>query len=198
VVVATQMLESMIIEERPTRAEVTDVASAVFDGVDAVMLSGETAVGKHPVTVVKQMVKILAETEKSAYSNTQPIFYKDSQNVSQAIASAATLMAGAMNAQLMIVPTDSGRTAELMSRHRLEIPILALTTNFGTATRLALRFGVTSTYIPVIDDFEAMLDTAREKALESGLIEKGDYCILTAGHPFNEHGKTNLIKAIQL
>ena len=196
VVVATQMLESMIHEERPTRAEVADVSNAVFDGTDAVMLSGETAVGDHPALVVAQMAKIVLAAEKVAYVRGDNVLHAVPSDLSKAVAAAAVRMAETLKAAAFVIPTDSGRSATLIARHRPGIPILALTHDARTAAKLTLRFGVVTKMIPHTENFEEVVALAQKEVRQSKIATSGQFVILTAGHPFGEHGSTNLIKAI--
>ncbi|MBP5297504.1 MAG: pyruvate kinase [Bacteriovoracaceae bacterium] len=196
VVVATQMLESMIHEERPTRAEVADVSNAVFDGADAVMLSGETAVGDHPALVVAQMAKIVMAAEKVAYVRGDNVLQAVPSDLSKAVAATAVRMAETLKAAAFVIPTDSGRSATLVARHRPGIPILALTHDLRTAAKLTLRFGVVTRLIEHTEDFEQVVALAQQEIKQSKLAQNGQFVILTAGHPFGEHGSTNLIKAM--
>ena len=196
VVVATQMLESMIHEERPTRAEVADVSNAVFDGTDAVMLSGETAVGDHPALVVAQMAKIVVAAEKVAYVRGDNVLQAVPSDLSKAVAATAVRMAETLKAAAFVIPTDSGRSAALIARHRPGIPILALTHDARTAAKLTLRFGVITRLVEHSEDFEQVAAIALREIKQSKLAQEGQYVVLTAGHPLGEHGSTNLIKAI--
>lgn len=198
VIVATQMLETMIKEELPTRAEVTDVANAVFDGADAVMLSGETAVGDHPVTVVRQMSKILLETEKSAYSTLGPNKYRDPAEIQYAVAFSAASMAEDLDAKTIITPTVSGMTAILISRHRLNIPILALSPNKETLQKMSLLFGVYSVEAETMSDLDQVIAKSIKFAKGMNFAKKGDHIIITAGYPLHGKGNTNMIKALKL
>ncbi len=203
VIVATQMLESMIQSEIPTRAEVTDVSGAVFDGADAVMLSAETASGLHPEKVVKQMVKIVTEAER--HPNPQRDFYDlaDSQlsssTLEHAVASAVASMSLSLKAKVILAPTMTGRTPELISRLRLPLPIFTLCPNEKVLRKMALFYGVHSLgLIKEAEHFSELLEVGQKEACATGQLTKGDYMIVTSGHPVSRIGQTNLIKAVQI
>ncbi len=197
VITATQMLESMIHNPRPTRAETTDVANAIYDGTSAIMLSGETAAGEHPVEAVKTMALIAQTTEKAI--DYKKRFYKqeirDSVNVSAAISHATVSAAMDLGATAIITVTKTGTTARMISRYRPECPIISCTTSEVTWRQMALSWGV----IPLMAE-ETMTNTddlihqAVEKAVQAGLLKNGDLTVITAGVPLGVSGTTNLMK----
>lgn len=199
VVTATQMLLSMVANPTPTRAEVTDVANAIADGTDAVMLSEETAVGKDPVKAVEVMAAIADKAEElKEFGGQKPIYAGVSAKPAEAIARASFAVAVETGAKIIITPTTSGSTARLISASRPSQPILALSTLPQTVRALALSWGVTPMLTPEPEDTDALLEQCRAKALESGLAAPGDLAIVTAGLPLNEAGTTNLLKIIRL
>lgn len=197
VITATQMLESMIHNPRPTRAETTDVANAIYDGTSAIMLSGETAAGAHPVEAVKTMALIAETTEKAI--DYKKRFYKletrDSVNVSTAISHATVSAAMDLGATAIVTVTKTGTTARMISRYRPECPIISCTTSEVTMRQMALSWGV----IPLMAE-EMMTGTddlihhAVQKATEAGLLKNGDLVVITAGVPLGVSGTTNLMK----
>ncbi|BBM87540.1 pyruvate kinase [Candidatus Uabimicrobium amorphum] len=197
VIVATQMLETMVENQFPTRAEVADVANAIFDGTDAVMLSAETAAGKHPAKVVKRMVSIIKEAEKNCYSLNKHQSAPRS-DIQSAVSSAAVVMAEQVNAKIIVAPTASGMTPLLVAQQRLGLPILALSYNESIIGKLALTFAINVKKIPMPQNFEQLFDFAHEKVRDMGVANKGDYMIIIAGHPFGEGKNTNLVKAMMV
>jgi pyruvate kinase len=199
VITATQMLESMIRHTRPTRAEASDVANAVLDGSDALMLSGETAVGSHPVEAVKTMSRIIAEVEGSKHyraSLTHPEL--DMPVSANAIAHAAVVAAKQMNIKVVAVMTNSGGAARLMSEYRPEATILALTNNEVTYRRLAAYWGVTPVMIPPMATVEELVDRAELEVTERGFAVVGDHMVLTAAIPIGSGVTTNMLRIKQL
>ncbi len=197
VIIATQMLESMISNARPTRAEASDVATAVYDGADCVMLSAETAAGEYPVKSVQMMDRITKRTEADEnYIEMMEASRVDTLNCpSDAITTAAYYIAQDVDAKLIVNYTMSGSTALRTSRQRPEISILCLTPNINVARRLVLSYGV----FPVHDDIktEDFIGPARHAAkimLEKNLAKKGDLFIMTAGMPFGVAGTTNILR----
>ncbi len=197
VITATQMLESMIKNSRPTRAETTDVANAIYDGTSAIMLSGETAAGAHPVEAVKTMALIAETTEKAIDYKSR--FYKheniSSLNVSTAISHATVAAAMDLNATAILTVTKTGTTARMISRYRPECPIISCTTSETTLRQLNMSWGV----IPLMAE-EMMTNTddlihhAVQKAVQAGLLKNGDLVVITAGVPLGVSGTTNLMK----
>jgi len=192
VIVATQMLDSMIRQPRPTRAEASDVANAILDGTDAIMLSGETAAGLYPVEAVKIMDKIARKIESIYFkSNVAP---KKGQNIAEAIGHASNTIANDLNASAIITPTQSGITARMISRYRPKALIIAATPYPSTARSLALNWGVHSIIVPETTGTDELLSIAVTRALDENLIKTGDIVVLTAGVPVGKVGTTNLIK----
>ena len=196
VVVATQMLESMRSSVRPTRAEVSDVANAIFDGADAVMLSGETAIGKFPVPSVKMMASIAAEAEKTLPYE-RGLLEKGAlvtAKTDDAISYAACHMAQTLRAACIVAYTTSGSTALRVSKYRPRVPILALTPHPHIARRLVLSWGV-QTYIAAEPaNIDMMFPEATRVASETGLARHGDLVVITAGMPMGKPGTTNVVK----
>ncbi len=196
VIVATQMLESMISAETPTRAETSDIATAVYDGADAVMLSGETAVGEYPAEAVSTMYSIINAVEKDTkYLQYIRDYSKENDNTISGAITAATAKAVRTvdKVEALVTYTDSGSTTLLMAKERAGVQILSITPNIKVARKMALVWGVISVISDDLDAIEQISVIAEEKAMEKGLIEKGDKMIITAGVPFKERGTTNLM-----
>jgi pyruvate kinase len=187
VITATQMLRSMVDSPQPTRAEATDVANAVLDGTDAVMLSEETATGNYPVESVQVMNRILAEVEPLLAPRTD----LPGTDVADAIAQAACTLAERVGARAMVVPTSTGFTARKIARHRPRIPILALTHSEVVRRRLSLVWGVTALSAPWFNDASSVLDRFRDSL--RGILPAGSTVVVTAGYPFARPGMTNLV-----
>jgi pyruvate kinase len=194
VITATQMLESMIHLAEPTRAEASDVANAVLDGSSALMLSGETAVGEHPVESVAYMDRIARAVEPSLGYRHQLPEVGDEPTVGQAMSNAACDLAEALRAKAILVPTYSGRTASVVARLRPSRPIIALTHHDYALRQMALEWGVTPILISEAEHFEELLRTSLVAARESGLVEEGGRVVVTAGTAVNLPGTTDLIK----
>ena len=196
VITATQMLDSMIRNRRPTRAEVTDVANAIYDGTDAVMLSGETAIGAFPIEAVTVMGKIACQTESSLdYRRLwQEKAVTKAKTVTDAIAQATVDIALDLEVTAIITPTSSGATARAVSKYRPEAPIIGAAMSAGTCRQLALSWGVCPTLIAPSTNTDGMIKEAVQGALQSGLVKDGDMVVLTAGVPAGVPGRTNLIK----
>ena len=192
VITATEMLESMIHNPRPTRAEISDVANAVYDGTSAVMLSGETAAGAYPVQSVTAMAKIVEHAENHV-EYIQSIENFSIRNSSEALSHSAATLAKDLNAKAIVVCTRTGATARMVSRFRPNINILGITTDIHAYRQLALSWGV----LPAIADEYASVDIlfyfAKQKALTSGLAQKGDVIVITGGTPNGKSGNSNLI-----
>ncbi len=197
VITATQMLLSMVESPRPTRAEVGDVANAILDGTDAVMLSEETAAGRYPAEAVATMRRIAEDTEAAFPFESWMRRFEDRslQGLPEAVAGAACELAEHIGAAVIVAWTESGATARLVAKHRPRRPILALSTRPEAARRLALVWGV----IPVVAgeeaDTDAMLERAPLVAAARGLLKPGQTAVITSGTPLGVPGTTNLIKA---
>lgn len=202
IVVATQMLESMVESARPTRAEASDVATAVYDGADAVMLSAETAVGKHPVKAVQIMERICQETENDEiYQQMMDASLPDSlHSVPDAITNAAHYVAEDLGAAFIVTYTLSGSTALRMARMRPDMPILCLTPDKRVAQSLSISYGIKAVYAPetVAKDFEGPARHAAKVALKLGMGQAGDTFVMTAGVPFGTPGSTNMLRIGQV
>ena len=197
VITATQMLNSMIESPVPTRAEVTDVSNAIFDGTDAVMLSNETAVGKFPIESVRVMRNIIKNTEKSAifkkFLKTKPEEPIE-KNISDAIAISANNIANVVNAKIIVSATESGRTAILVSKHKPNVPVIALTPKEETLKFLILKWGVIPFKVNAFKTVDEILQKAVEIAKETKLAKKGDIIVITAGSHTGVSGSTDLLK----
>lgn len=196
VITATQMLESMQNNPRPTRAEITDVANAVYDGTSAVMLSGETAAGRYPVEAVRTMAAIAERTEHDTgyFSRMQRASAQTRLSISAATAHAACTTANDINANAVITVTKSGETARLLSRFRSDTPIIACVMEETVRRQLALSWGVKPLLMPYAHSTDEMIELATACAQEAGLIRDGDLVVLTAGVPVGISGTTNMIK----
>src|SRR4051794_25833356 len=195
VVTATQMLASMVTARRPTRAEVTDVANAIYDGTDAVMLSEETAVGDNPIEAVRVMDRIARATEPDLrygewlFSRTD----QGSTDVADSVAQSAVGAVYRLGLKALVVPTTSGRTARILSAHRPNVPVLALSPRLETVRRLALLFGVTAVQSPPNEDIRELLDDCGTIAVKHGVAHSGELIGILAGLPDQELG-TNLFE----
>lgn len=197
VVTATQMLESMVHHSRPTRAEITDVANAIYDGTSVIMLSGETASGKYPVEAVRTMVRIALRTERDINYKRRFFvdnMYQDAHNITDAVSHAACLIAYNLSANAIITVTKSGTTAYMLSRFRSDIPIIACTPDSTTWRQMSLSWGVTGVMVGEEKVMEVLFDQAINSAKQAGLVKGGDLVVLTAGVPLSQAGGTNLIK----
>ena len=196
VITATQMLRSMVDNPRPTRAEVTDVANAILDGTDAIMLSEETAMGNYPVQAVKVMTRVAAETESSFDFEGWTKKFKNDQTMSveAAVALAAVEMAHDIGAAAIITYTLSGSTTRLVARHRPRQTLLAMTSEHKTAQEMALVFGAEPLLAEEVNSGDLLETQAIKSAYKGGFVKKGDAVVITAGLPFHVEGTTNLIK----
>lgn len=196
VITATQMLDSMMRNPRPTRAEVTDVANAIFDGTDAIMLSGETAAGKYPIEAVRTMANIAKRTEDSL--DYEEILHKrmsdKETSVTYAVSHATCNTAHDLGASAIISATSSGFTARMVSKFRPKAPIIAATTRSEILRRLVLVWGVKPVLIKDVDSTDEIFELSINKAKEYGYIKNGDLVVITAGVPVGISGATNLIK----
>ncbi len=196
VITATQMLESMISNPRPTRAEITDVANAIYDGTSAIMLSGETAAGQFPVEAVRTMVLIAATTEKNIDYKHEFDTRKEDENTSiaEGIAHATVTTAHDLNAKAIITVTKRGQTARLISKYRPAFPIVGCTTDAENQRQMSMSWGVT----PLVIDEETNTDELFAKAVAAakahGIVEDGDLVVITAGVPLGISGMTNMMK----
>jgi pyruvate kinase len=200
VIVATQMLDSMIRNPRPTRAEVSDVANAVFDGTSCVMLSGETASGRHPLESVVTMDKIVAAAESSIdyWKRFNELGFEKKTAVSDAITHACCTTAMDLGASAIITVTSSGHTARMISRFRPQCPIVALTEDDRVRRQLSISWGVTPKAGKVRKSTDELFEEGIEAALDTKMVKKGDTVVLTAGVPVGISGSTNLMKAQQI
>ncbi|MEM7422897.1 MAG: pyruvate kinase [Pseudomonadota bacterium] len=196
VIVATQMLESMIESPQPTRAEVSDVATAIYDGADAVMLSAESAAGKYPVEAVAMMDNVARQVEgDELYRRTLEAGPRLSrETVSDAITAAAREVAEATNVKAICCFTHSGTTALLVGRERPTVPILALTPRQDTARRLSLAWGLHCRLTPEVERFKLAVVQASRAVREDGFATESDRIVVTAGVPFNRSGTTNILR----
>jgi len=194
-ITATEMLESMTSSPRPTRAEVTDVANAVLDGTDAVMLSAETATGKYPVRAVGTMAAVCVEAEASPdYPASTAIVSEAEPSFASAIAQAASDAATVLGLELIVAFTESGSTARLVADFRPEAAIIAFTPQESTFNQLAAVWGVTPLLFPILDSTDEMIQEAERQLLERGMVKAGDWMAMAAGIPPNQQASTNLLK----
>jgi pyruvate kinase len=195
VITATQMMESMITNPVPTRAEVSDVANAVLDGTDAVMLSAETASGKYPLETVIEMANIcLAAEVHGGYEIEDDFSGKAFKRIDQAIAMGALFTAHHMGAKAIVAMTDSGSTALWMSRHLIQVPIYALTSKVATQRRMALYRNVRPLFVDTSADRDTALNEAESHLKERNIVQTGDVYAITCGEPMGAPGGTNMLK----
>lgn len=196
VIIATQMLESMIHNPRPTRAEATDIATAIFDGADAIMLSGETAIGSYPVEAVQTMANIAGKAESSPKYR-ELLKHRNRVNactVTDAISHATCSISGDLGAAAIITSTESGYTARMVSKYRSLAPVVAVTPEETVLRKMALVWGVQPTLVERTKDTDGMISAAIDASLRAGLISPGSLVVITAGVPVGVQGTTNLIK----
>lgn len=194
VITATQMLESMINSKIPTRAEAADVANAVWDGTDVVMLSGETSVGKNPVDTVKMMCEIVSNAEKHFVANDRIKFHIPEtleENLFDSVLKGITLVSEQIKASAIVVFTFKGRAAHGLAKYRPGAKIIAVSDSFNTMNNLCLRWGVASLFINKIDKQHAAINEAKDLILNAGLVNKGDLVIFLSRAPFSEKGRTD-------
>ncbi|MBU6501920.1 MAG: pyruvate kinase [Burkholderiales bacterium] len=195
VITATQMMESMIGNPVPTRAEVSDVANAVLDGTDAVMLSAETAAGKYPLETVQEMAKICEEADKAEYTELEADFSgKTFGRIDQSIAMGALFTAYHLGAKAIVALTDSGSTPLWMSRHRIHVPIYALTPRVATQRRMALYRNVRPLLMDTSVDRDTALAEAEGHLKSRNIVQRGDVYAITCGEPMGAPGGTNMLK----
>jgi pyruvate kinase len=197
VITATQMLESMVHHPRPTRAEASDVANAILDGTDAVMLSAETAVGEYPLEAVRAMDRIIREMER----HPSPVGREERRlaggpevTVEDAIAIGTSAVARMLKTPLIVTLTKGGFTSRKVAALRPPVPILAVTTEAATYRQLALVWGVTAVFVDRVPGYDAMLEVVRDLILKRGYAQGGDRIVMTAGVPWEVSGATNLLK----
>lgn len=193
VIVATQMLDSMITNSRPTRAEATDCANAVLDGADALMLSGETSVGDFPIEAVRMMARIIEKTEVDGLHRIRPLQHSP-KTKGGAITKAATEVGATMGAKFLVAFTQSGDSARRMARLRSPIQILALTPEVGTYNRMALSWGVESMLAPTVKNTDEMVKQVDSLLINSGQAQVGEIIMIVAGSPPGIPGSTNAMR----
>ncbi|WP_374594099.1 pyruvate kinase [Aquabacterium sp.] len=199
VITATQMMESMIVNPVPTRAEVSDVANAVLDGTDAVMLSAETAAGKYPVETIEQMAAIAIEAEHAEDVSLDADFTnKQFGRIDQSIAMGALFTAHHLGCKAIIALTESGSTALWMSRHKIHVPIYALTAQRLSQRKMALYRNVRPILIPSMTDRDEALKMAERQLVERGVLMPGDTYAITCGEPMGHPGGTNMLKVCEV
>jgi pyruvate kinase len=198
-ITATQMMESMIFNPVPTRAEVSDVANAVLDGTDAVMTSAETASGKYPIETVEAMVAICLEAEKSDVVKLDTDFLNATfTRIDQSIAYGALFTAHHLRVKAIVALTESGSTALWMSRHSIDIPIYAMTPSLATQRKAALYRNVRTFELNHSTDREVVLKAAQDLLLAKGAVQKGDMIVVTWGEPMGQVGGTNALKIMKI
>ncbi|MCP3060267.1 pyruvate kinase [Myxococcus sp. K38C18041901] len=193
VIVATEMLESMVVNPRPTRAEVSDVANAILDGADAVMLSGETAAGRYPTEAAATMARIVEETERGVTRHQHHSPFERSEDLGTGVAAAAVAAASQLNIGTIVAYTESGHTARLISEFRPNARIIALTPSETTVHRMSLYWGVTGLQVRRVRSTDAMLSQVRKLCLREGICAEGAPVVVVAGVPLNVPGNTNLM-----
>ena len=196
VITATQMLDSMIKNPRPTRAEANDVANAIIDGTDAVMLSGETAKGKYPVEAVKVMARIAEKTDPLIYTNVE--FDNEESTITEAVAKGTVDVAEALEAKLIVVGTGTGRAAKSLRKYFPTARILALTNSQTTANQLLLSRGVLSVVAEKPETLDCFFKQAEAEAVKTGLVKSGDIIVVTCGEQVYVQGTTNTMKVIKV
>ncbi|KGR77494.1 pyruvate kinase [Ureibacillus manganicus] len=196
VITATQMLDSMQRNPRPTRAEASDVANAIIDGTDAIMLSGETAAGQYPIDSVKTMNKIAEYTENSLdYRAIVSMRSREKgTSMTEAISQAVSYTSINLGVKAVLAPTSSGTTAKMIAKYRPGVPIIAITNEVTTAQKLTLVWGVTSIVTPKVNTTDEILELAVDESLKYKYVDHGDVVVITAGVPVGEAGTTNLMK----
>jgi pyruvate kinase len=196
VITATQMLESMVRNARPTRAEVTDVSQAIFDGTDAVMLSGETAVGNYPVEAVKMMARVAIRIEKALDYRKNLEMRREfaRMSIAEAISHATCEAALDLDLAAIICSTQLGSSARMVSKYRPRCPIIAVTPSSNVCRRLTLNWGVHPIVVPRTEHIDDMIDVGDEAAVASGLVKPGDMTAITAGVKTGTPGSTNLLQ----
>jgi pyruvate kinase len=194
VITATQMLESMTENPRPTRAEASDVANAILDGSDAVMLSAETASGKYPFEAVSMMARIIEEAEDSVTEFSRPARAQEKLKVAETVAELVCHASRELRMKWIVVFTHSGFTARLISRYRPLVPIAAFSPEAETRRRLALVWGVAPLEIPDLRKVDQLAEISEKRLLQEKLVRKGDTIAIVAGTPMGVRGTTNFMK----
>jgi pyruvate kinase len=194
VIVATQMLESMVTHLRPTRAEVSDVSTAIFDGADAIMLSAETATGRYPVEAVQVMARIAERAEQAVLRGERPRRHREGVGFPEAISDAAATAAHVLGARAIVAFTQSGFSARLISQERPDVPIIALTPFVEVQRRLALSWGVSSRLIRKVETTDEMIEEVEATLLGDGSVRTNDVIVIISGSPMWVTGTTNLLK----
>ena len=200
VVVATQMLESMIVSPSPTRAEVSDVANAIYDGADAVMLSAESAAGQYPIEAVRMMDKIGQSVEADPVYSGRVQFTETpaEATIADALSESAAQIVRILSASAMACYTSSGSTARRIARERAPVPTLAMTASMAVSRRLGLQWGVHAVHSRDVSSFEEMVGKAKRMVLRHHLAEAGDRVVIMAGVPFKTSGSTNVIHVVRI
>ncbi|MFO7928892.1 MAG: pyruvate kinase, partial [Candidatus Humimicrobiaceae bacterium] len=200
VITATQMLDSMIRNPRPTRAEVSDVANAIFDGSDAIMLSGETAIGKYPLEALEMMIKIINKTEMSLHYS--PVLQRREEisgnTITRAISAASCEVAYKLNAKAIITSTQSGHTARQISKNRPDSIIIGASPHGDVIRQLTVSWGVIPLKTRFVGSVEEIIQEAIDVAKKNEYIKKGDTVVLTAGILVNKPGSTNFINVREI
>ena len=200
-ITATQMMESMISNPTPTRAEMTDVSNAVLDGTDAVMLSAETAIGKYPIETVKAMHEVCegAETYQESITKNEEYKFSEINNIDESIAISSMSIARNMEIKAIVALTESGSTALMLSRYRTNIPIYAFTRNEDTQRRVSLYRGVISYQYPfLVDSMAEVIEDVRKELVGSSILKTGDLIVITSGSPLRVSGGTNSLRLIHI
>jgi pyruvate kinase len=199
VITATQMLESMVSSPHPTRAEASDIANAVLDGTDAVMLSAETASGRYPVESVETMARIIRSAEKAIFR--QPVERRQAMRRSRgrvsfadAVSNASSHVARETGAKTIVTFTNSGATARVLSKHRPQVPIIAFTPESSSQNRMALLWGVIPKIMRPIETTDALITELEKQILAGRIAKKGEVVIILSGAPISRWGETNLMK----
>lgn len=202
VITATQMLESMVNNPRPTRAETSDVANAILDGSDAIMLSAETASGDYPCQAVEMMVRVAVDVERDPQLKEQffhPLLDKaGTRSLTEAIGQAACRVAENVGAAAILAFTQTGSTAALVAKYRPQMPVYAVTPTLAVRRRMALYAGVRSIRVDIEGDTEAQIRSVDAAVIEAGVLNRGDIVVITMGSPLSDPGTTNLLKVHQL
>ncbi len=198
VITATQMMESMIDSPVPTRAEISDVANAIIDGTDAIMLSEETALGKYPTETVKEMSSIALRIEQEVYTRDIIAEYEESHGVTDTVSQSSVRMAHGVGAKLIAALTRSGKTARMIARYRPAERILALTDDAKNANKLMLSFGCYPMVVPTFNDTEEIMAIVRKVTIDNELANEGDKVIIVAGMPFGASSETNMVLVEEL